>query len=56
MLLGRQALIAEHQHAVLEMCLPHARERRVVERGRQIEADDLGEERPAQPVHLEHAV
>jgi hypothetical protein len=40
---------------VLEVRLSHSRERGLVERLRKVEADDLGKERLAQPIHLEHA-
>ena len=45
-LLGRDVLIAQHEHALaVEKAAPHRREGRVVERLRQVEADDLGPER-----------
>jgi hypothetical protein len=42
---GRDALVAEHQHVIIEMGAVDAREIGVAERLRQVEAHDLGAER-----------
>ena len=53
MLRGGQPLIPEDEHPMLEMRGFDARERGIVERLGEIEADDFGKKGPAEPAHLE---
>src|SRR5262245_19876567 len=48
MLLGRDVLVTEEDHLVLEECAPQRRQRRIVQRAREVDAGDFGADRRAE--------